>query len=162
EIAPRPEAGGDPALRAHRVLSWWPALPLALATALAFWPVLNDGFINWDDDANFLENVDFRGFGWAQIRWAWTTDLLEVYQPLGWMLLELQYVAWGLDPRGYHAVGLLLHVANALAVYALLVALLERSGAGLGRPDRVGLFAGAAMAAALFAVHPLRVEEVAW
>ena len=67
-------------------------------------------FVGRNDPANFLENPDFRGLGWTQIRWAWTTRLLGVYQPFSWMLLEAQYAICGLEPRGYHLTSLILNL----------------------------------------------------
>jgi Flp pilus assembly protein TadD len=144
--------------------AWWRALPLGLAlvVAVAFRPVLDNGFLYFDDDENFFENLDFRGLGWPEVRWAWTTFLLGVYQPLAWMLLEAQYVAFGLDPRGYHGVSLALQAACAVVLYGLIVALLARCPGVPAREDRRALHAGSILAAALFAVHPLRVEVVAW
>ncbi len=88
--------------------------------------------------------------------------MLGVYQPLAWMLFETQYVFWQLDPRGYHLTSLLLHVANAVVLYVLTVALLVRCRPipASRTPWTCSLSAG--LATALFAVHPLRVEAVAW
>jgi protein O-mannosyl-transferase len=78
----------------------WLVPSLIIIVESAFLPVMGNGFVNWDDPAQFIYNNDFRGFGGPQIRWAWSTFLLGVYQPLAWMVLEVQYVVWGLDPRG--------------------------------------------------------------
>ena len=142
--------------------TWLVAIPLALIVIYAFIPVLDNGFVNWDDDENFLDNPYFRGLGAAQVKWAWTTFWLGVYQPLAWLLFEAQYVFCQLDPRGYHLTSLLLHVANAVVLYVLTVALLVRcrTDSCLESPWTCSL--GAGLATALFAVHPLRVEAVAW
>ena len=115
-----------------------------------------------DDGENFLDNPYFRGLGAAQVKWAWTTFWLGAYQPLAWMLLETQYAVWQLNPRGYHLISLLLQVANAVVLYFLTVALLVRcrTDSCLESPWTCSL--SAALATALFAVHPLRVEAVAW
>src|SRR5215813_6841809 len=65
---------------------WWllPAL-LALVTFLAFLPVLDNGFVNWDDDRNLLNNPDYRGLGWHQLRWMFTAFHLGHYIPLTWL-----------------------------------------------------------------------------
>src|SRR5262249_42631508 len=138
------------------------AIPLVLLVVAAFLPVLGNDFVNWDDQVNFLGNPDFRGLGWPQVRWAWTTFLLGVYQPLAWLLLEAQYVVGGPDPRGYHLVSLLLHAANAVALYALTAALLARCRPHIFLHGPWARALGAGLAPALFAVHPLRVEAVAW
>src|SRR5262245_46125255 len=133
------------------------AVVLVLLVAVAFFPALGNGFVDWDDELNFLENSQYRGLGWPQVRWAWSTFLMGVYQPLAWLLLEAQYVLFRLDARGYHLTSLLLHAANAVALYALTAALLVRC-----RPDPFlyhpwARASGAGLATALFVVHPLRV-----
>jgi tetratricopeptide (TPR) repeat protein len=92
----------------------------------------------------------------------WTTFHLGHYVPLSWMTLGLDYTLWGMNPLGYHLTSLLLHAANAVLLYAIARQLLEKSGSSRleGREDLVTL--GAATAALLFALHPLRVESVAW
>jgi len=61
-------------------------------------PALDNGFVNGDDDKNFLENPAFRRGGPAALGWAWTTSWLGVYQPLAWMLFLAQRAACGLGP----------------------------------------------------------------
>jgi Flp pilus assembly protein TadD len=151
---------GPASARDHR--TWLVAIPLVLLVAAAFAPALANGFVNWDDDTNFVRNPDYRGLDWAQVKWACTTFLAGVYQPLAWLLLEAQYVLFGLDPRYYHLASLLLHAAAAIALYALTMALLVRCQPDpfLHRPWAGAI--GAGLATALFVVHPLRVEPVAW
>lgn len=137
-------------------------LPLALAvvTFLAFLPALNCGFITWDDGSNFLWNYRYRGLGHDQLRWMFTTFHLGPYQPLSWMTLGLDYVLWGMKPAGYHLTSVLLHSLAAALFFALSLRLL-RLGFG-DAADEGNLRWGAAFAALVFAVHPLRVESVAW
>src|SRR5947209_7769157 len=85
----------------------WLAVALASITAVAFLPAVGNGFLNWDDQENFLENFGFRGMGPENLYWAWTTVVMGVYQPLGWMILEAEFLAWGMNPLGYHAVSVL-------------------------------------------------------
>ncbi|HKM53075.1 MAG TPA: hypothetical protein VJY33_06650, partial [Isosphaeraceae bacterium] len=125
-------------------------------------PILRQGFIAWDDDVNFLENPDFRGLRWANLWWAWTTFHLEVYQPISWLSLELQYVLYGLNPAGYHLTSLAWHVFNAVLLYGLIVELLERVTTDPDHAQRWSIRSAAAIAAALWGTHPLRVEVVAW
>jgi Tfp pilus assembly protein PilF len=129
----------------------WPAaLLVAAITAAAFWPALDNQFVNWDDDKNFLHNPHFRGLDPAALRWMFTTFHLGHYHPLTWLSLGLDYTIWGLNPTGYHFTSVILHAANAVLFYFVGLRLL-----GGGR------FA-AALAGLLFALHPLRVESVAW
>lgn len=140
------------------------AIPLVLSaiTLIAFFPALDNGFVNWDDDKNLEGNSHFRGLGLMQVGWAFTTFWLGVYQPLSWLLFSAQSVVGGLDPFVFHATSLAFHTANVLVLYGVTGAILARVGRDLtprGRL-RVGLCAGAATA--LFAVHPMRAEPVAW
>ncbi len=149
----------------HRQIArpvWWVGAGLAILSVVAFAPVIGNGFVNWDDDTNFLDNPHFRGLGLDQILWAWTTFRLGVYQPLSWMLFEAEYAGWGLDPRGYHLVSLALYALDTAVLYALVVSLLARALPDLTSRDRIPLHASAGLAVALFAVHPLRAEVVAW
>ena len=164
-VAPVPSPSAGPSqepLPAWDRRTWLVAIPLALIVIYAFIPALDNGFVAWDDDQNFLDNPYFRGLGAAQVKWAWTTFWVGVYQPLAWLLFETQYVFCQLDPRGYHLTSLLLQVANAVVLYVLTVALLVRcrTDSCLESPWTCSLSAG--LATALFAVHPLRVEAVAW
>jgi tetratricopeptide (TPR) repeat protein len=134
----------------------WGAIACLIAlTAIAFSPALNGQFVDWDDYQNFVVNPHFRGLGLAQLRWDWTTTLLGHYVPLSWMSLGADYALWDMDPRGYHLTNIVIHIANVLLLYAVCVRLLRRL-------DVSGIPFVAAVAAGLFAVHPLRVESVAW
>jgi protein O-mannosyl-transferase len=155
--------GAKPATSPVRGLPGWTmAIPLAILAVAAFLPVLDNGFVNLDDDANFLYNPHYRGLGRAQLAWAWTTEWLGVYQPLAWTLFSAQYAAFGLDPRGYHLTSLLLHVLTALALFSMTRALVARARPDLVARNPTGVVLGSALAVAIFAVHPLRVEAVAW
>ena len=141
----------------------WPA-GIALAACLPFLPSLQGQFLYWDDVTNFLMNEGYRGLGWSQLRYMFTTTLLGHWIPLTWLTLGINYTLGGMNPWGYHVGNLLLHSANAVCLYFIARRLLA-SACG-ETPERViesmpGR-AGAAFAALIFAVHPLRVESVAW
>src|SRR5947207_6537956 len=135
-------------------------LPLLIAavTFAAFLPSLQGEFLNWDDDANFLGNLNYRGLGPTNLRWMFT-DYYGHYMPLTWLTLGLDYTLWGMNPKGYHATNVLLHGLNAVLFFFLLQALLRRA-----RPDAAApTISGSATAGALFfSLHPLRVDSVAW
>ena len=137
------------------------AVFVACCAALAFWPALWNGFV-WDDQAALLDNYSFRGLGLRHLRWMFTTFRLGPYQPLAWMSLALDYLLHGMDPLGYHAANIVLHAANAAIFFAVARRLLDFAMTGdfPGRPGALSW--GAATAALLFALHPLRVESVAW
>jgi Flp pilus assembly protein TadD len=137
---------------------------IGILSVAAFLPSLGGEFLTWDDDVNFLTNESYRGLGWSQIRWAFSNVRMGHYIPLTWLSLSGNYVAGGMNPWGYHLVNLLVHAANAILFYLIARRLLAAARDG-GRQAarREALLAGGAAAAALvFAVHPLRVESVAW
>jgi protein O-mannosyl-transferase len=140
--------------------SWLLPVLLALVTFVAFLPTFDNGFVNWDDDANFLGNANYRGLGPPQLRWMLTTFLPGGhYIPLTWLTFGLDYVLWGMNPVGYHLTNLLLHVASVLVFYAVAVRLLAAASPAA---SAVSAKLGGALAAVFFAIHPLRVESVAW
>ena len=145
-------------------------VPLAIfaITVAVFVPALQGQFLNWDDSTLFTKNHDFRGLGGPQLRWMFTTTLAGHYMPLTWLTLGLNYCLGGMDPWGYHLAAMLLHATNAALFYLVARRLLaaaggpvegEWSGAGEA-PAEVTV--GAALAALIFAIHPQRVESVAW
>lgn len=156
--------GARPAGGAGRFL--WPAAVFLLA-ALPFVPSLDGQFLPWDDTANFVTNEGYRGLGWAQLRWMVTTPLLGHWIPLTWWTLGANYALGGMDPWGYHLGNLAFHAGGALCFYFVARRLIAAAASPPGA-DAAALraappaSAGAAFAALLFAVHPLRVESVAW
>src|SRR5438093_12086275 len=145
---------------AQRWVRWLAPLLVVLFTLTAFLPTLQNQFVNWDDAENFLENPHYRGLGWSQLRWMWTTHRGH-YIPLTWMTLGLDYLLWGMKPVGYHLTNLLLHAANAVVFFFVVRRILTLA---LPSPSERGhaLAVSAGVAALVFAIHPLRVESVAW
>ena len=144
-------------------------LVVAIVTLAAFLPVLRAGFVSWDDDKNFTDNPLYRGLGPDQLHWMWTTFHMGHYVPLSWMTLGLDYELWGMNAAGYHLTNLVLHAATAVVVYFLARRLLAaehalNGGGSSSANAKWGQtpFLAAAFAALFFAVHPLRVESVAW
>src|SRR5216684_3552 len=148
------------AAHGHPGREWALALIPAALTLCVFLPLLGNGFVNWDDQANFLDNPHYRGFGWSNFRWMFTTAHLGHYIPVTWLTLALDYTLWGLNPVGYHLTSALLHAANALLVYRLGAALL--TAADRGTSTWWDIRWGALAAALVFALNPQRVESVAW
>jgi hypothetical protein len=87
---------------APRWVHWLAPLLVAFTTFTAFLPTLQNQFVTWDDDHNFLDNPHYRGLGWGQLHWMWTTFHMGHYMPLTWMTLGLDYLLWGMNPAGYH------------------------------------------------------------
>ncbi|HYB42611.1 MAG TPA: tetratricopeptide repeat protein [Candidatus Methylomirabilis sp.] len=158
-----PPEAGPPAAGAPRPLApwmvWSGGAAVTAVAFLSFLPALDNGFVNFDDADNFLNNPHYRGLGWPQLRWMFTTMLLGHYVPLTWMSLGLNYALGGMDPRGYHLFNLLLHSANAALFFLVARRLLAAAFARREDPD---LCLGATFAALAFGAHPLRVESVVW
>ncbi len=118
---------------------------LLVLTALAYLPALQAGFI-WDDDAYVTENVTLRSLEGLRSIWL-EPEALPQYYPLVHTSFWLEHALWGLAPAGYHGVNVLLHALASILAWRVLARL------------RVP---GAWFAAALFALHPVHVESVAW
>jgi tetratricopeptide (TPR) repeat protein len=161
----RPRTGAAvtlPSGRAGRVLTPGAAvtpLLVALVTVAAFLPTLSNGFLDWDDDENLVANLYYRGLAWTNLRWMLTTTHMGHWIPLTWVTFGADYLIWGMNPFGYHLTSLLLHAAASVVFYFVALRLL---GAAQVAESIGGLRAGAATAALFFAIHPLRVESVAW
>ncbi len=130
---------------------------LVLAVLLAFAPTLRNDFVGWDDARNFA-GAEWRGLGWAQLRWIATASHGGHYMPVTWLTYAVDYTLWGLSPRGFHATSLLVHALAVVLCYRVALRVLGRA---LGVTGWVA-GGGAAAAALLFGLHPLRVESVAW
>src|SRR5882757_1371853 len=121
------------------------ALLLAVTTILAYQPAWHGGFI-WDDDAYITNNELLTAPDGLRRIW-FSLDSPSQYFPLVYAMFRFEHSWWGLNPTGYHVVNILLHIANALLLWGLLARL------------RVP---GAWVAGAIFALHPVQVESVAW
>jgi tetratricopeptide (TPR) repeat protein len=131
-----------------------PAL-VVLATAVAFWPVLSNQFVNWDDPDVLVRNAHLGNPG--VLRWAFTTDLIGHYQPLAWLIWSALTSVFGLSAPAFHGLSLAAHLLNAFLVFVLALQLARAANLSEGRARIV-----AAVACSTFALHPLRVEPVAW
>ena len=137
-------------------------LMLASATFAVFSPALSNDFVNWDDDLMLVDNPNYRGLGWSQLHWMFTTFHSGHYQPLSWITLGLDYLFWGIDPFGYHLTNVILHTANTVIFYFVCRQLLATIFVTTDETASWQLDASAALAAIFFSLHPLRVESVVW
>ena len=125
-------------------------LLLVLATLALYNPAGRHPFVNYDDDRYVTDNPHIRGgLSWDTITWAFTTTAEANWHPLTWISHALDYQMFGMNPAGHHYVNVLLHAANVVLLFLLL-------WRGTGSTWR------SLMVAALFAVHPIQVESVAW
>ncbi len=140
-----PDAIPRPAWHATAV-----CLILVLLVFAVFGQTVHFGFINFDDGDYVYDNPALsRSISAAAVGWAFTHVVSEHWHPLTVILLMIEHQMFGLRPGGYHVVNVLLHAA---ATVFLFLALIEMTGA----------FWRCAFVAAIFAIHPLRAESVAW
>jgi len=124
---------------------WFFCLILVVVTLLTYKPAWNGGFI-WDDDEYVANNELLTAPDGLRRIW-FSLDSPSQYFPLVYTSFRIEHALWGLNPVGYHWVNLLLHIVNALLVWRVLMAL---------------KVPGAWLAGAIFALHPVQVESVAW
>ena len=150
-IASRSGNSSLPEVKPHpRWLSFAACLFLALAVWAVFGQTLHHDFVNYDDPSYVYENRHvLTGLTPETLSWALTATHMGIWNPLVWLSFMIDYELHGLKAGWFHLTNVLLHIASTL----LLLVVLRRIGGGLGR----SLFV-----AALFALHPLHVESVAW
>ena len=125
-------------------------LLLALVTLALYNPVNRHPFVNYDDDRYVINNPHVRqGLTLDTIAWALTSTEQANWHPLTWMSHALDYSLFRLNPEGHHFTSILLHALNVVLLFLLLVWATGRFGPSL-------------FVAALFAIHPINVESVAW
>jgi tetratricopeptide (TPR) repeat protein len=130
-----------------------------------FFRTLESGFLRWDDDINVFENPHVQGLTAENLRWMFTDFEQAIrYKPLSWLAWAMVHEVFGLNPFGYHLANVLLHCGNAVLVFLLIRRLIQCGvrNAECGVAGTAYLDACAALGALLWAVHPLRVEPVAW
>src|SRR3984893_9953528 len=126
------------------------SLVLFAAVLVSYSPVIHNGFIDYDDNEYITDNLHVRaGITWATVGWAFTTYDDANWHPLTWLSHALDCELFGLNPAGHHGVNVLLHAANAVLLFLLL-------------QSATGFRWRSLMVAALFALHPMNVESVAW
>lgn len=129
----------------------WLIIPvLALATAGLFWQAVGFEFVHYDDpEYVFMNDQVKNGLTSDNLKFAFTSRTLSHWHPLTWLSLMLDAQLSGLAPAGFHRTNVILHTCSAITVYLVLRSM-------------TGTRWRSALAAALFAMHPLRVESVAW
>jgi tetratricopeptide (TPR) repeat protein len=140
--------GGEPPRRTVHIITV--CVILAAATFAVYWPALKCDFVDLDDPEYFSENPQvLAGLTWKGIEWSFSSSHAGFWIPLTWISFMTDVALFGTGARGPHLTNVLLHMANAVLLFLLL-----------RRITRTEV--PAAIVAALFALHPLRVESVAW
>jgi Tfp pilus assembly protein PilF len=125
-------------------------LVLVAATLAVYNPVNRNAFVNFDDDHYITGNPHvLAGLNWGTVKWAFTNYYEANWHPLTWISHALDVQLFGLNPVGHHYVNVVLHALNAVLLFLLL-------------QSATGFTWRSLMVAALFALHPVNVESVAW
>jgi tetratricopeptide (TPR) repeat protein len=133
-----------------RLPVWALAALLAMATLAVYYPASHNGFVDFDDGVYITHNEHVQaGLSWRNVGWAFRSIEAANWHPLTWISHMVDCQVFGLNPTGHHAVNVLLHALNTVLLFLLL-------NKATGFPWR------SFCVAALFALHPLNVETVAW
>ena len=123
---------------------------LVAATLAVYWQITNHEFINYDDETYITKNLNVQtGLTFESIKWAFTSFHAGNWHPVTWLSHMLDIELYGLNPMGHHWTNLQFHIANTLLLFFIL-------------QQMTGALWKSAFVAALFALHPLHVESVAW
>ncbi len=123
---------------------------LAIATSLLYLPIVHHPFANIDDQGYIYENLQVQeGLTWPTIKWAARSFEDNNWHPLTWISIALDCQMFGIDPAGHHAMNIVYHALNAVVLFWVLLLATGFAGRSF-------------MVAALFALHPMNVEPVAW
>jgi len=146
---PAPTAAPPPAIAPPRVPVWLLAVLLVLVTLVLYWPVTGFDFINYDDPVFVTANTHVQGgLNWEGVKWAFSPKEVD-NPPLTWLSLMLDASLFGQRAGGFHFTNVAFHAVNGALLFLLLRML-------------TGTLWRSVLVAALFALHPLRVESVAW
>jgi protein O-mannosyl-transferase len=123
---------------------------LVVSTVVVYWQIQDNEFLNYDDPIYVTENLNVKaGFTRESIIWAFTTSHDTNWFPITWLSHILDYQLYGSNPKGHHLTNLLLHIVSVLLLFIVLLRM-------------TGAFWQSSFVSALFALHPLNVESVAW
>jgi tetratricopeptide (TPR) repeat protein len=123
---------------------------LIVVSFVAFGRIAGNDFINFDDNIFITQNTNIQsGFNFQNIKWAFSTTHKSYWHPLTWLSITLDWNIFGANASGHHIVSLLLHIGAVIFLFLFL-------------NKTTNNILSSAFAAALFAIHPLRVESVAW
>src|SRR5437899_1852556 len=123
---------------------------LVATTVAVYWPVSSFEFLNFDDPSYVTDNIHvYNGLSWKNFTWAFTTFYASNWHPLTWLSHMFDCQLFAKNPGPHHLVNLVFHCANTAMLFLVL-------------RQMTGAVWRSAMVAALFALHPLHVESVAW
>ena len=134
----------------HKNRSFLICIFLVVAVLAVYWPVHSYEFIKYDDDTYVTNNRQVQsGLGRQAVRWAFTTGHASNWHPLTWLSHMLDYQLFELNAGAHHIINVLFHIANTLLLFVVLKRM-------------TGALWASGFVAAVFGLHPLHVESVAW
>ena len=149
KMATQPGSSNAP-LQGMKKHGWVLSILLVIVTVALYYQVSDHPFVNYDDNVYVTDNAQIKsGLNWDTVQWAFTTSEAGNWHPLTWLSHAVDYQLFQADPAGHHNTNLLLHVLNVLLLFWVL-------------REATGFTGRSWMVAALFALHPINVESVAW
>lgn len=130
------------------------AVIILVLTLMAHVRALQGKFVEWDDTTHITRNATIRSLSFENVYVMFTKPIAKLYCPLTWLSYAVDYRIWNQNPFGYHLANLLLHLGNTLLVFILIGMVLRNRWKNAAMT--------AFLTAAIFGIHPLRVESVAW
>ena len=145
-----PTGPSAPVMSRPRFQIWLMAALLALMTIAVYWPAMSDDFVSYDDNVVVTSNVHVQnGLTLENVKWAFCNPVNNIWHPLTVLSHMLDCQLFGLKPWGHHLTSVLLHTINTVLIFLLL-------------RNLTGAIWRSVLVAALFGLHPLHVESVAW
>jgi tetratricopeptide (TPR) repeat protein len=138
------------------------ATVLVLLVAAIFSPILEFEFINLDVPGQVIKNSYVQGLSIENVKHILTSFCVTSYYPVRTLSYAVDYQIWGLNPKGFKLTNILIHMANVILVFWMILRLFRRSTAGVLSPNTRWEVVVATYFAAIFAVHPVVVEPVTW
>lgn len=134
-------------LRRYQI--WIQSAALVILGMAAFWSSVSFDFVNWDDPAYIEHNELIKGWSLTNLKGICTDVITRNYAPITIFSFLMDYTLWGMNPCGYHATNVLLHVINGVLVFLLVSRLTNNRFVGWAT-------------AAMFLIHPVQIESVVW
>lgn len=136
---------------------------IVLVTLIVWWPSAQGGFLYWDDNHNIVFNEHVHSLSAENLRWMFFDVGPDIrYKPFGWLAWGIVATIFGVDPFGFHLANLFLHLINTVLVFLLLKRICQLAKPATAEADNDRLPILAAIGSLLWALHPMRVEPVAW
>jgi hypothetical protein len=124
-------------------------LAIVFIAIIAYLPILNNDFTNWDDSLQVVNNKDIVSLSFSTIKTIFSSLYVAMYQSLATLSFAIEYHFFGLDAKYYHLTSLVIHLINIVLVYRLSTLITKRKDMAL-------------IVTSFFAVHPMYVEAIAW